>query len=174
MSGVKLKASVNVNSAAVMRVKAALRAKGEQLREDRITVGLHDSEGAAATENYKGKPGITPLLYTMMCHEFGTDVLPERSWFRSWFDQNANRFKLEAIQAKREEYHGDASAIERLAAQWRDELRAWIADDQAGLLPLLPATEAARVRAGLTAGPPLHATGQFVSAIQAYIDGGLV
>lgn len=166
----RITASVDYRQAVAARVKARLKEKGKALREQRVAIGLPEEAGTTAKTGYRGAPAGASIIDVMAMHEYGLGV-PERSWFRSWFDANANRLKLEATAAKREEYRGADGAIESLAIQWALELRQWVTEDGAHLKPLASATRDARRRAGLDEGPPLYATGQFVEAIRALVDG---
>jgi hypothetical protein len=171
MSGVKLNASVSYNEAFAARVTARLKEKGKALKANRAFVGIPAEEATTSKTDYAGNPSKVSVIDVALAHEFGTDVLPERSWFRSWFDQNANRLKIEMTAAKRAEYSGEEDAVERQAVKWALDLRAWVADGQAGLAPLDDRTVRARGKAGLPSGPPLFATGQLVNSIRALLDG---
>lgn len=177
-----IKMHAHLEQGVMQRAKEILRGASERVHQHRVSVGVHETEGEKPKNNYEGKTTASRLVDIMTVHEFGghttiggVDVeIPERSWLRSWFDQNLSRLKSEATEAMRAEYRGDAKAIERAAAKWHHELADWIANDEAGLVPLSAITVAKRVKAGLAEGPPLFATGQFVAAIRALADGEYV
>ncbi|MBA3833610.1 MAG: hypothetical protein H0X34_17305 [Chthoniobacterales bacterium] len=53
----------------------------------RVTVGVHEAEGAAAEGD-----GPT-VLDVAEWNEFGTDTIPERSFIRGWCDENVDQNK---------------------------------------------------------------------------------
>ena len=162
-------ASYRINPDVVMRVKAKLRAKGEKLRAHDARVGIGEEDASKPIIKYTGEEGKKTLGEIALIHEFGG-----RSWFRSWFDLNAERMRTQMARAMRAEQQGNTTAVETLTLQWAFELRAWITTGRAGLAPLAESTRRQRSRMGLPEGPPLFAIGQIVEAIKAYLDGRVV
>lgn len=186
----KLEVKVNlVGEGVISRAKALLQGAPKHVANHRLSVGIHEQEASSQAvkigenkpkpdqpkTNYRGHASNAAYLVDVaLAHEFGTDVIPERSWLRSWFDQNLERLKNESAAAMRAEWKGDKEAVPALAAQWEKELREWISNDEAGLKPLKDSTKAARRAADLPEGPPLYALGQFVRAIHGQADGRYV
>lgn len=183
---VRVHAKLTLDESVVARVKAALRGAPAHVKEHRVSVGIHEQEASAQTvkvasgkpktdkpkKNYRGNETTAVLIDVALFNEFGTDAIPDRSWLRSWFDQNVDRLKLEALEAMRAEYkRTEPAAVEALAARWYQELRDWIALAQAGLAPLKERTKRERQAAGLPPEPPLFATKQLVEAIRGMCDG---
>lgn len=168
-----IKCSASHNDAAVARVKAKLREQGARVRAHEVKTGIAPGDGAKPVIKYTGEEGDQTLAYVALAHEYGAGV-PERSWFRSWFDQNAERLRREMTAAMRAEARGNTTAVELAGVKWAAELRAWITTGAVGLAPLAESTRRQRTRAGLAEGPPLFAIGQIVAAIKASIDGKVV
>lgn len=167
---VKVSANYFVNDQAIARVKARM-ADATKVRAHDVRVGITEESGRQKIIKYTGEEGAAEVWLVALAHEFGTDVLPQRSWFRSWFDRNAERMRREMTTALNAERKGDKQAVKRLAQKWRDELRAWITTDAAHLAPLAERTQRQRAQMGLAEGPPLFAIGQLVDAIRATVDG---
>lgn len=169
-----IKAKFHLNQQAIDRTKKRLDDIGRSVKPHKLSVGIHEAEGAAMALGYDGKPGDSPLVDVAADHEFGAGSLPERSWLRTWFDQNVTRLKQESKDAMIAERKGDASGVERLDAKWRDELKEWIETGYAALESLAPSTAAERQKQGLPTDPPLFATGQLVRSIRGMLDGSYI
>lgn len=159
-----------VNERVIARVKTKL-AQAAKVKAHDVQVGINNNTGHKKIIVYTGEEGAAEVWLVALAHEFGTDVLPERSWFRSWFDRNAERMRKEMAAAMQQERKGNTNAVPKLARKWRDELRDWIRDDAAHLAPLAERTQRQRTQMGLSASPPLYAIGQLVDAIRATVDG---
>jgi hypothetical protein len=183
LSKVKLHAKLELNEEFLAKVKEKLLGAAKLVHNHRLSVGLHEAEASAAAvkiasgqhntdkakNDYRGKEAAIALIDVAMIHEFGIGV-PDRSWLRTWFDQNVERLKVECTEAMRAEYSGDEHAVQELAKKLGEELKAWISTGAAGLEPLSEATKRERVAAGLPADPPLFATGQLVRSLRAMFD----
>lgn len=167
----RVRAELKLDAGVIERAKLLLRGATNKVSQHRVSVGIHEEDGSARARSYRGKEAAIKIVEAAMLHEFGTDVLPERSWLRTWFDQNVERFKAEALGAMQAEYKGDKDAVRALAVKWYIELRAWIVEGTANLEDLQPRTKAAREAAGLAPEPPLYATKRLVQAINALVDG---
>ncbi len=165
MAKAKLTASLHLEPGVLARVKALLRGAPKHVHNHRLSTGIHEGEAHAKKVQYDGRAAAIDLIEAAAIQEFG-----DRSWLRTWFDQNEPRLKEEATAGMRAEYQGDPGAIQTLAKKWGHELADWIQTGEANLKALQPATIAARTKAGLPAGPPLFATGQLVKAIRAMAD----
>lgn len=171
-----IKTKVEVNDAAIRRVKARMIKLGNKAKPHVGTVGVHAEEGAAKAKNYEGKATDTDLLVVAFAQEYGIGV-PERSFLRTWVDQNADRLKAEMTEAMRASFrgsgeeHSDDSVIKNLIAKFAGELRAWVVGNRAGLKGLEAATKKAREKAGISPDQPLFATSQLVAAIKGVLDG---
>jgi hypothetical protein len=164
-----------VNKQAIARVQAKLRAKAKQAKAQKhdVRVGINQADGSKRIIKYTGEEGAPTLAYVALAHEFGAGV-PMRSWFRTWFDANAERNRRQMAAAMREEARGNTQAVPLLAIRWASEMRLRITSDDAGLRPLADSTQRQRKRAGLAEGPPLFAIGQIVEAIRAMVDDKVV
>lgn len=159
---------------AIQRAKERMHERAEkgEAKDHRITVGLHEEEGQQPKLNYEGKEEPITLAQVMTIHEFGAGEYRDRSWLRTWFDQNRDRLAKEMIAVARAGYRGDGGAFEEQAQQWATELREWVELEDANLRPLSPVTIKEKDRAGLDQPTtPLVATHQFVSALKAMLDG---
>jgi hypothetical protein len=168
--------NVKINEAALGRVKHALRGAAERVHRHRGTVGIHENEGGDPKHSYDGKDdGDATLAEVAMAHEFGAGNLPDRSWLRTWVDSNEPRLRAEMKEAMRAEFEGDKSAVDKQAAAWGRELRAWV-ENQEGHLRGLEESTITEKRAANLPHPetPLLATGQLVAAITAHLDGNPV
>lgn len=165
---VRLRAGVTIREEAIARAQKRLEAVALRTRSHRVSVGIHEGEGAKV--DYHGNPSGAPLIQVAMAHEFGIGV-PVRSFLRSWFDANRSRIERELTLAERSEFSGNTGAIDNLALRWQSELRQWIVSREANLQPLAKSTIEERERAGITQETPLFATGQLVDSIRAYVDG---
>lgn len=163
------------NHDVIARAKGLLRDKAKKAKAQKhdVRVGINQEDGRQRIIKYTGEEGEQTLAYVALAHEFGAGV-PMRSWFRSWFDANAERCRREMKQAMQEEVRGNTQAIPLLAIKWASEMRARVASGDAGLKPLAESTRKARARAGLSTDPPLFAIGQIVAAIRAMVDGKVV
>lgn len=162
----KLKVSASWNDALIARVKLRMRDKGKAQHDHRIELGIPPEEADKPALGYDGKSTGATLGQVAWWNEFGTDTLPERSWFRSWFDANAERLRREMVVGMR------SLDLVSLGTRWARELRAHVVSGEAHLAPDSLETQAAREHAGLEANPPLFATGQLVNAVRAMLDGG--
>jgi hypothetical protein len=162
---------VYVNSKAIERVKARLEERGRLVQPCRITVGIHEAEASQPKLDYDGKDSEASLGQVATAHEFGIGV-QERSFLRTWFDQNRSRLGRDMNKTMREVQEGNAGAFTAQGEEWARELREWIETEEGGLTSLLPSTIEAKERAGLQQpDTPLYATGELVAAIKSMIDG---
>ncbi len=166
----KFRSRFKLNEETIRRVKKLLAGAAKTVHQHRSSVGIHEGEAHAAALDYNGTPTNQDIVTVAMANEFGHAGLPERSWLRSWYDQNLDRLKRESSKAMKAEYKGDATAVANLDRKWRDELKEWIETGFAALESLAPATIEAREKAGLAGDPPLYATGQLVKAIRGMLD----
>lgn len=149
------------------RVKDRLREQAKKAREHLISVGIHEADGAHPKLDYDHKETDATVVEVAASHEFSG-----RSWLRSWFDRNRNRLVHEMNAVMKADFKGDHGAIAKAGERWANELREWIEMEDAHLKRLQPSTVAAKERAGLDRpGTPLYATGEFVAAIKAMMDG---
>jgi hypothetical protein len=171
----RVSASYKINKGALARVKGKLQAKTKAMRvlQHDVKVGINSDNGSKKIIKYTGEEGEETLAYVALAHEFGAGV-PMRSWFRTWFDTNAERNRKQMATALRAEAKGDSQAVILLAIRWAYEMRARISTSSADFRPLAPSTKRQRIRAGLAEGPPLHAIGQIVEAIRAIVDDKVV
>jgi hypothetical protein len=165
----KLRATLKINPSIIGKVKALLRGAPAHVHQHRLTVGIHEDEAHKEKTGYEGQQESVELAMVAFYNEMGIGV-PERSFIRSWFDENIARLKTESTDAMREEYSGNQSAVDDLAHKWAEEVIARLVTGSAGLTPLSPETVRARQKAGLPDGPPLVARGQLVKAIRAMAD----
>lgn len=167
------RASVKVTSRpeAIERVKKKLEERGKHAKPATITVGIHDAEGSQPKLDYQGRATGSSLALVATAHEFGLGV-PERSWLRTWFDQNRARLAKEMTTSFREHHEGNEGALEEQGDHWAEELREWIEQDDAGMQSLTAATIREKERAGLASpSTPLVATHQLVAAIKPMLEG---
>lgn len=180
---IKVHATIKLDEKAMERARKMLKGAPKRVHQHRLSVGIHEQEASAQTvkpasqapQTNRLKMGYrkisdAKLIDVALFHELGLGV-PERSWLRSWFDTKLDTLKLEATEAMRSEYEGDAEAVPALAAKWAMDLRAWIENNEASLRPLANSTKRERRAAGLPDDPPLFATGQLVRAIHGLADG---
>lgn len=166
-----LKPKVMFRPEAIEKAKERMRERASKAESHYASVGIHEAEGEQPKIDYYGKPGNASLAQVAAAHEFGAGV-PERSWLRTWVDQNRARLMKEVIEAGRAQYQGDKSAIANQGERWAVELREWIELQDGGLRALSAVTVAAKDKAGLeNPTTPLVATHQLVSAIRAMLDG---
>lgn len=170
---IKVSTTYMVNRSVIARVKARLHLKGKQTQEHDVRVGIHAQDGAQPIIKYTGEEGKQTLAYVALAHEYGAGV-PMRSWFRTWFDRNAERNRRQMKVAVQDEYHGNTQAVTLLATRWAYEMRLWISGGGAALAPLAYSTQRQRSRMGLDPTRPLFAIGQIVAAIKPMIDGHVV
>jgi hypothetical protein len=164
---------VQLNEGALRRAAGMLIAKARQIEPHEVTVGIHAAEGEQPKQNYQGRGGSASLIETALTHEFGGGAQPDRSWLRTWVDQNHDRLEREMVRSMCQAFRGNHSEMQRQAGAWRDELRAWIAEQEGHLVALSPETVERKSAAGLPRPDvPLYATGQLVQAIAAVLDGG--
>jgi len=157
------------------RAKGLLEERAHAVAPHRVSVGIHEAEGEQSKENYRGKSVGASLVEVAAAHEFGAGSVPDRSWLRTWVDQNRDRLEREMVRSMRAEYRGDAGELERQTGVWRSELRAWISEQEGHLLPVTLGTYEQKLDAGLShPDVPMLATGQLVDAIAAELDGGRV
>lgn len=168
----KFATSLELNEDAIARVRERLRGAVGKVAAHRLTVGIHETDGGDGKRDYAEKEGQRTLAAVAMDHEYGTDVLPERSWLRSWFDANTDRLRQEMTAAMRGEYQGKEDAVRALGEKWREELRDFIGKGEGSLTPITLDTYKRKEAAGLSSPEtPLYATGQLVEAIAAMLDG---
>lgn len=162
-----MRATAKVNTEVVQRAKRQLDKKAQQARAHRVSVGIHEADGAHPKLDYDHKETDATVVEVAGAHEFGG-----RSWLRSWFDRNRNRLVHEMNAVMKADFKGDRGAIAKAGERWANELREWIEMEDAHLKRLKPATVAAKERAGLDRpSTPLYATGELVAAIKAMMDG---
>lgn len=138
----------------------------------RISIGIHGDE--AAKVSYDGTTKGASLIEVAAAHEYGAGV-PERSFIRSWFDENKARLARELRYAELAELRGEnPDALKYLAQRWASEVRDRLVRRLAHLKPLAPSTIAARERAGISSEAPLDATGQLMGSIRGMVDGEFV
>lgn len=163
-----VRARVKIDPKVIDRAKARLRARAGQLKPQRLSVGIHEAEGAQPKLDYDGKDTDETLVNVAAVHEF-----TDRGWLRTWFDQNRAKITTQMVNALRAEYAGDHGVFERQGEEWARELQEWIEYGDAHLKALEPSTISAKQRAGLSSpSTPLFATGQLVAAIKSMIEGG--
>lgn len=171
---VKMTAKVEVSDAAMARVRKAFARAPERVKRHRLSVGLHEMEGAHdAKLNYLGETTDAQVIDAAYFAEFGIGQ-PQRSWLRAWFDQNVDRLKQESTDAMRLEFEGDGQAVPLLARKWSAEIRDGIQSGAFNFKDLSERTKAERKEAGIPEGPPLFATGQLVAAIHGLADAEVV
>jgi hypothetical protein len=165
-----LKPKVVFNQDLIRKAKQRMEERAAQAKRtmpNQASVGIHEAEGSQPKLDYYGKPTDTSLAQVAAIHEF-----TDRSWLRTWFDQNRSRLASEMVKAGRAENEGEPGAIGEQAKRWAEELREWIEYQDGGLKALQPSTVAAKERAGLESPTvPLVATHQLVSSIKAMLDG---
>lgn len=162
----QVRARVHINPKVVQRAKDRLHEHGA-VEPKRLSVGIHEADGAHSKIDYEGHSSDATLAEVAIFHEFG-----ERSWLRTWFDQNRSRLIQEMVAAMRKQYGGDSSAITTQGDAWAVELQGWIEYGDGNLKALQSATIAEKQRTGLASPEtPLFATGQLVAAIKSMIDG---
>jgi hypothetical protein len=167
MGAVKVNAHVDLNRGAMDHAKERLRGAAERVHQHRAHVGILEDDGGQEKIGYDGKPTGATVAQVAMYHE-----LNERSWLRTWFDQNLEKLKGEMSAAMRLEYQGDKDAVDRQALAWAADLRRWV-DTQEGHLKALSTVTIEKKQAHGLAHPdvPLLATGQLVESIKAMLDG---
>jgi hypothetical protein len=167
-----IRARVEVKSGVIDRARRLLAGAAKHVHAHRARVGIQEDDGGDAKRGYNDQASGLPLAQVAAEHEFGTDILPERSFIRSWFDANEARLRREMHEVMRAEYEGHGDAVRALVARWAGELRDWIQLEQGGLEALSPLTVARKSAAGLEEpSVPLLATKQLVEAIQGFLDG---
>lgn len=97
-----VRARVKWNDEVVDRVAVGMRKFKGYVEPHRGSIGIHEADGAQAKINDFGDPEDETLAQVMAQHEFGLGV-PERSFLRSYFDQNAEKWKQQAAFAMRAE-----------------------------------------------------------------------
>jgi len=165
-----LKVKFKFNEEAIVRVRTRMVNRANQAKPFRISAGIHEEEGAVAAMNYKGEAGPATLMMVAMWNEYGTGRNPARPFIRSWFDANIGRMRAEGTAAMRAEFKGEAGAMEEVAEKWTEELREWVRGNEGELAELMPATQVARAREGLSPAPPIDAQGQIVDALRAILE----
>jgi hypothetical protein len=166
----KLRAHVSIRPEVIERAKKRIEKRAREFEPQRASVGIHATEGAEKKLEYDHSEGDATLAEVAAAHEFGIGV-PNRSWLRSWFDQNRSRLIHEMVAAARAEYGGEHDAIERWAEAKASELAEWIEQEDAHLAALSPRTVAEK-RSHDLAQPetPLVATHQLVAAIKSLVE----
>lgn len=155
----------------VRRAKNRVGAASSSSPSHRISIGIHGEEAKIA---YDGSTEEVTVVEVAAAHEYGLGV-PERSFIRSWFDENRPRLARELKFAQRAELMGtNPDAVVQLAQRWRSEVVTGITSRSAHLTPLAESTIKARERAGISQETPLDATGQLVASIRAMVDGEYV
>lgn len=163
---------LEVHADVIDRVKKLLAGAPSRVSIHRAMIGIQEPEGSKEKVDYDGvaRSGRT-LAQVMIEHEYGTDVLPERSFLRAWFDANVDRLHAGMTTAMRAEFAGDTDAVRRWAHDTAEEWRKWIASG-GDFVGLMPSTIARKTAAGLAEPEtPLVATFQFADAFRAVLDG---
>lgn len=161
-----VRARVRIDPSVIQRELDRLSARAGKIQPRRISVGIHEADGDKPKLDYDGKNTDEKLVDAAAVHEFG-----DRSWLRTWFDQNRPRITDQMVNAMRAEFAGHPDILERQGEEWARELREWIEYGDAHLKPLKPSTVAAKERAGLSSPEtPLLATGQLVAAIKSLME----
>lgn len=161
-----------VHPEAIQHVKAKLHERARHARPHRVSVGIHEADGATAKLGPDGQSTSESVVRVATAHEFGFGV-PDRSWLRTWFDSSRKRHSQELVAMARAEFKGDAGAVEQQAQLWARELQQWIQAGEGSLEKLQPSTISEKQRAGLSQpDTPLVATKQLVEAIKSIVDGG--
>lgn len=170
---VRLRAGVDIREDPFRRALKRLAEANKRTPVHRVTLGIHEGENDKV--RYDGSLASITLAEVAVVHEYGATVngikIPERSFMRSWFDQNSRRLRTEMAAAERAEAQGNEGAVRNLALRWQSELKTWITSRQAGFVPLSPETIKDRANAGIDSETPLHATGQLVESIRVKLDG---
>ncbi len=126
----------------------------------RLTVGIHESEGAAAAED-----GAT-VAEIGTYHEFGLGV-PQRSFIADWADETEDEHKAQLAQMAKAVVDGKVDSLEhgleRLGNRYVGEVQKRIAE---GIEPEL--AESTIKAKGSSV--PLINTGQLRSAISFYVN----
>lgn len=159
-----------LNPAAIHAAQALIGKAAGRVRAHEASIGLHEEDGGKPKRDYHYIDGVETLAQTMMEHEFGTAMLPERSFLRAWFDQHKSRLAEGMRKAMQGELTGNASSVIDWVRAVHAEWKAWIATGP--FAQLSPITVAAKSKAGL-AEPDvaLMATYQFREAWRAKLDG---
>lgn len=156
----------------VRRARNRVGAASSSSPSHRISIGIHGEEAKIA---YDGATEDVTVVEVAAAQEYGLGNIPERSFIRSWFDENRPRLARELKFAEQAELLGsNPRAVVQLAQRWKSEVVARITTRSAGLAPLAASTITARERAGITQETPLDATGQLVASIRAMVDGEYV
>ena len=173
MAGVvRLTADVKVNEQAINATARRLKGAVSKVARHRLSVGLHEDEGTGSKKDYNDSASNMSLAEVAAIHEFGGGSMPDRSWLRTWFDENEGRLRKEMTEVMRDEYNGDDEAVARRGAVWAKQLQDWIQLEQGGLQQLAASTVDRKTSAGLRdPDVPLLATGQLVKSIKAMLDG---
>lgn len=172
-NGIHVRVSrLDIGAMAIERAKALLRGAPARVSLHRAMIGIQEPEGGQEKRNYHGEAeGGRTLAQVMIEHEYGTDVLPERSFLRAWFDANIDGLHAGMSEAMRAEFQGDQYAVRKWAHATAEEWRAWIASG-GDFVGLMPSTIALKTAAGLAEPEtPLVATFQFADAFRAVLDG---
>lgn len=131
------------------------------LEKPEIKIGVFESDA-----DHEYDDGIT-LIEVAITNEFGTDRIPERSFIRAWFDENAEKCR-ESIRvmmvAVLEGKYTKHQALELVAQKWVGEIQKRMAE---GIPP--PNAPATIEMKGSSV--PLTDTGQLRSSITYAIDG---
>ena len=166
-----MKGFARVNPDVVRRAAEHMKARAAKAWPYRVSVGLHAEDAQSPALDYNGIEGKLRLIEVAAMLEMGTDSMPERSFLRSWFDQNISRMKREAVTAMRDEFKsGSKGAVDEIAQRWSNELQDWIRSGAANLTPLASSTVRRREQAGLSPDVPLDARGQLVAAIRSLVE----
>lgn len=75
----------------------------EFMKPHEASIGIHEEDGGEAKINDFGQPEDDTLAQVMAAHEFGLGDLPQRSFLRTYFDNNVDRWKREVTKAMRAE-----------------------------------------------------------------------
>lgn len=124
-----------------------------------VTVGVHDSEGAATEEG-----GSITVAGVAETHEFGLGNVPERSWLRAYFDGNDARIKAMVRRAATAVLQGKVKpeqALNLIGLQIVGEIKSRI---QSGIKPAL--SPRYLKRKGADKATPLIRFGQFIGSIK--------
>ena len=160
-----MKCTVQFNERVLARAKSRLKAQAKRVRPAKASVGIHPAEAAQAALDYDGAEGKATLGQVAVWNEYGAGSVPERSFMRSWFDQNGTKIRASLKSAAIAEMRGNKNAVETCAAGWTRSLQDWMRGNGGGVEPLAESTKIAREKAGISSDPPEVATEQLVQAV---------
>lgn len=137
------------------------------LRDNVLTVGIHEAEGSEEKETSDGEAEPATLAEIASFHEFGLGV-PRRSFIADWADENRAAHEAQLRAVARAVVKGTVPSVEvglaRLGSLFVGQVQKRIAD---GIDPPL---EESTVKAKGSS-KPLISTGQLRTAIRPYLNG---